>query len=117
MRRSRRFDAPRRPELEARGADETIPRSPSGREIRSLPPPATDRDAGTAETQTLPLGMDEELWNIRTVVQKTGLSRATIYRYVRRNLFPPRRRLGPGRIAWLASEVQAWMHSRPRPNN
>ena len=116
MRRSRRFDAPRRPEVEARVADETIPRSLSGHEIRSLPRTATRRDAGIAETQPFLRGTDEELWNIRTVVQKTGLSRATIYRYVRCNLFPPRRRLGPGRIAWLASEVLAWMHTRPRPN-
>ena len=114
MRRSRQFDAPRRPAVEARVADETIPQSPSGREIRSLPRPA--REGGMAEMQIFPRGADEELWNIRTVVQKTGLSRATIYRYVRRNLFPPRRRLGPGRIAWLASEVLVWMHSRPRPN-
>jgi predicted DNA-binding transcriptional regulator AlpA len=57
----------------------------------------------------------EEFWNIETVVQKTGLSRASIYRYVARNLFPPFRRIGPGRIAWLASEVSLWMQSRPRP--
>ena len=116
MRRSRQFDAPRRPAVDARAVDDTMPQSPSGLEIRGLPRPATGSDAGTTETQTFPRGTDEELWNIRTVVQKTGLSRATIYRYVRRNLFPPRRRLGPGRIAWLASEVLAWMHSRPRPN-
>ena len=60
---------------------------------------------------------DDELWSIGTVVQRTGLSRASIYRYVRRNLFPPRRRIGPNRIAWLASEVLAWMQSRPRLSN
>jgi prophage regulatory protein len=116
MRRSRQFNAPRRPAVEARVVDDAIPQSPSGLEIRGLLRPATASNAGTAETQTIPRGNDEELWNIRTVVQKTGLSRATIYRYVRHNLFPPRCRLGPGRIAWLASEVLAWMHSRPRPN-
>jgi prophage regulatory protein len=63
---------------------------------------------------TLPHGNDE-FWSIKTVSQKTGLSRASIYRYVARNLFPPRRRIGPGRIAWLASEVLSWMQSRPRP--
>ena len=55
----------------------------------------------------------DELWSIKTVIQKTGLSRASIYRYVARNLFPPRRRVGPGRVAWLSSEVLAWMQSRP----
>src|SRR5262245_32340595 len=58
----------------------------------------------------------ELLWNIKTVIQKTGLSRATIYRYVKCNLFPPRRRIGPNRVAWLAAEVVAWAESRPPPS-
>ena len=57
---------------------------------------------------------EDELWSIRTVALKTGLSRASIYRYVARNLFPSPRRIGPGRVAWLVSEVRAWMQSRPR---
>jgi prophage regulatory protein len=56
----------------------------------------------------------DEFWSLRTVVLKTGLSRASIYRYAARNLFPARRCIGPGRVAWLASEVLAWMESRPR---
>jgi prophage regulatory protein len=56
----------------------------------------------------------DELWSLKTVVLKTGLSRASIYRYAARGLFPARRRIGPGRVAWLASEVLAWMESRPR---
>jgi predicted DNA-binding transcriptional regulator AlpA len=46
-------------------------------------------------------------------LSKTGLSRASIYRYLARNWFPARRRIGPGRVAWLASEVVAWMETRP----
>jgi prophage regulatory protein len=57
---------------------------------------------------------EDELWSIRTVALKTGLSRASIYRYVARNLFPSPRRIGPGRVAWLGSEVRTWMQSRPR---
>lgn len=56
---------------------------------------------------------DQELWNIKTVSLKTGLSRASIYRYSISKLFPARRRIGPGRVAWLASEVLAWMETRP----
>jgi prophage regulatory protein len=58
---------------------------------------------------------DELLWNIKTVILKTGLSRATIYRYARRNLFPPKRRIGPNRVGWVAAEVIAWASSLPRP--
>lgn len=70
--------------------------------------------AGTTE----PLPFDAEinrqaLWGIKTVVERTGLSRATVYRYVSRGILPPRRRVGPGRVAWLASEIIAWMESRP----
>ena len=57
--------------------------------------------------------LSEIFWDLRTVAQKTGLSRATIYRYVARGEFPQRRKVGPGRVAWLASEVTAWSLSRP----
>jgi prophage regulatory protein len=56
---------------------------------------------------------DEELWSIKAVMAKTGLSRTSICAYVARGIFPRQRHLGPGRVAWLASEVQAWMSSRP----
>lgn len=57
---------------------------------------------------------DDELWSIRTVTARTGLSRSTIYDYVSRDLFPAQRQLGPRRIAWLASEVRAWIASWPK---
>ena len=55
----------------------------------------------------------QELWSIKTVSLKTGLSRASIYRYSAYHLFPARRRIGPGRVAWLASDVLAWMETAP----
>jgi len=58
----------------------------------------------------------ELLWNIRTVTQKTGLSRASIYRYIKRERFPPRRRVGPNRVAWVPAEILAWIESRPQLN-
>jgi prophage regulatory protein len=59
------------------------------------------------------VAFDEEFWSIKTIVAKTGLSRTTIYECVKRGLFPRQRHLGPRRVAWLASEVRAWMASRP----
>jgi prophage regulatory protein len=56
---------------------------------------------------------DELLWSIKMVVQKTGLSRASIYRYTARKLFPPPRRIGPNRVAWLATEVVGWIETCP----
>jgi prophage regulatory protein len=56
---------------------------------------------------------DELLWNIKTVVLKTGISRPSIYRYMKRGRFPPRRRVGPNRVAWVASEILAWIETCP----
>ena len=56
---------------------------------------------------------EEELWGIKIVRMRTGLSRATVYKYIAMGLFPRQRQLGPGRVAWRASDVRAWIDSRP----
>jgi prophage regulatory protein len=60
------------------------------------------------------LAVDDEFWNLKTVLAKTGLSRSTLYTYVAIGLFPKQRHLGVRRVAWLASEVRAWIISRPK---
>lgn len=62
---------------------------------------------------TLVASNDDELWSFKAVVARTGLSRSSIYSYVAQGLFPRQRRLGPRRVGWLASEVRAWIASRP----
>jgi prophage regulatory protein len=57
---------------------------------------------------------DELLWNIKTVIAKTGLSRPSIYRYMKHGQFPARRRVGPNRVAWVPSEVVDWIETCPR---
>ena len=57
---------------------------------------------------------DQLLWGIKTVAAKTGLSRASIYRYIKRERFPPRRRVGPNRVAWVPAEVIAWIEARAK---
>ena len=39
----------------------------------------------------------------------TGLSRTTRWRLERAGLFPKRRQISPGLIAWLESEIQEWL--------
>jgi prophage regulatory protein len=56
---------------------------------------------------------EELLWSIKTVILKTGLSRPSIYRYMKRGWFPPRRRVGPNRVAWAASDILAWIATCP----
>lgn len=57
--------------------------------------------------------VDEELWSLKVVLSKTGLSRSTLYTYIAAGIFPRQRRLGKRRVAWFASEVKAWIASRP----
>jgi prophage regulatory protein len=43
----------------------------------------------------------------------TGLSDVTRWRMEKRGEFPNRRQISPNRVAYLESEVLAWMQSRP----
>ena len=70
-----------------------------------------DRDP--LQNSLAPHPPDDELWSLKVVKAKTGLSRSTIYAYISVNMFPAQRRLGPRRVAWLATEVKAWIASRP----
>ena len=49
---------------------------------------------------------------IEEVSEITGLAKATIYRYVNGGMFPRPIPLGGRRVAWLLSELQAWMNER-----
>ena len=66
------------------------------------------------ESETIEAGHAAELWNLKTVVARTGLSRSTLYVYIARGLFPRQRVLGPRRVGWIAAEVCHWIVTRPR---
>jgi len=38
-----------------------------------------------------------------------GLSRTAVWKYEKRGLFPPLRRLGPNSFGWFWSEIEAWL--------
>jgi prophage regulatory protein len=48
------------------------------------------------------------------VHRRLGLSKATIWRLERANLFPHRVRLAKNAVAWIESEVEEWIRERPR---
>lgn len=51
------------------------------------------------------------------VREKTGLSRATVYRRIRAGTFPAPLDIGDGdsrSLGWLADEIDAWIADRPR---
>jgi prophage regulatory protein len=37
---------------------------------------------------------------------------AHINRLIKLGKFPPKRKLSPGRVAWLASDIEAWIQAR-----
>ncbi|RMB39166.1 AlpA family transcriptional regulator [Sphingomonas sp. PP-F2F-G114-C0414] len=41
-----------------------------------------------------------------------GVSASTVDRWTKAGAFPPRLRLGPGRVGWSQSTVQAWLDAR-----
>lgn len=46
------------------------------------------------------------------VIQRTGLSRSTIYLLVSKNNFPKHIPLGLRCVGWLESEINEWIDSR-----
>ena len=52
--------------------------------------------------------MAERFLGIRTVVERTTLSRSEIYRRVKLGTFPRQVKLGPRRVAWKERAVDFW---------
>ena len=54
----------------------------------------------------------DKFLRIKAVNDLTGLGRTRIYRLIGEGRFPRPVRLGPQSVAWLQSEVEAWMQER-----
>ena len=54
----------------------------------------------------------EKLLNSKAVQERTGLSRATLWRLENAGTFPKKKRITPGRVGWLESEIDEWIRSR-----
>ncbi len=46
------------------------------------------------------------------VIQKTGLSRATIYAYIKKGQFPGPFQLSERSVGWLESSIDTWIDDR-----
>jgi prophage regulatory protein len=53
--------------------------------------------------------MKAVLLSTRQVCGITGLSRVTIWRYVKENKFPKPVKISPTRTAWVPSEIDQWV--------
>ena len=57
--------------------------------------------------------MNEKLLRRREVEELTGLSRASVYRLISEGEFPRPVRVSATGVRWKASDIAAWIQSRP----
>jgi prophage regulatory protein len=55
----------------------------------------------------------DRLLSLREVATMLGLSRVSVWQLRRSGSFPTGRRLTTNRLAWLRSDLLAWIESRP----
>ncbi|MGE5564329.1 MAG: helix-turn-helix transcriptional regulator [Bacillota bacterium] len=48
---------------------------------------------------------------LRSVLERTGLTRSTLYRKLHEGTFPKPVRLSPRCVGWQESEIDAWVRS------
>lgn len=66
--------------------------------------PASGSEEGARITSRV-IDLDE-------VMRRTTLSRSTIYDWMEKGLFPRSIELGPRRVGWLESDIEAWIAQR-----
>ncbi|MBP3984789.1 AlpA family phage regulatory protein [Pseudoxanthomonas helianthi] len=57
-------------------------------------------------------GIPDPILREKLVLRATGLTSSTLDRLVRSGAFPPKLRLGPRSVGWLASAVNAWIAAK-----
>jgi len=66
--------------------------------------------------QTAPDSSRDNILRLPDVKARTGLSRSSIYAYIKDGKFPQHIALGERSVGWYESEVDAWVASRQRVN-
>lgn len=61
--------------------------------------------------------LHESLLRLPTVLERTGLGRATIWRRIKAGQFPPPQRISVRCVAWRKSILEAWMRGEWQPTN
>ncbi|TCJ97962.1 AlpA family transcriptional regulator [Volucribacter psittacicida] len=54
----------------------------------------------------------EKFIRLNEVIERTGLSKATIYNYMKQNKFPKSIPLYAKSVAWLESEIDNWINNK-----
>lgn len=81
----------------------------------------TTLSAPTSSTDTHRLAVSaptqERFLRLPEVIHQCGLSRSTLYDLIARDSFPAQVSLGGKNVAWLQSEITAWMMERVAHRN
>ena len=59
-----------------------------------------------------PVDIDRRVLRMPAVMERTGLSRASIYRLIKADDFPAAIRLGSRAVGWPAQRIDEWIASR-----
>ena len=55
--------------------------------------------------------MSMKLIRIKDVMERTGLARSTVYKYISEGRFPRPIKLGSRAVAWVESEIESWIQN------
>jgi len=58
--------------------------------------------------------MSESILRLPTVKARTGLSRSSIYAFIKEGNFPKSIALGSHSVGWLSTDIDAWIEKRIR---
>lgn len=72
---------------------------------------ALTNQTSTVNRGDAPRPVPIRLLRLAAVLDRTGLSRSTIWRLEKAGKFPRRRRVSASVVAWLESEVTAWIQA------
>lgn len=56
--------------------------------------------------------MGTRILRLASVIDRTGLSRSSVYAAIKANSFPSPRRLSSRTVGWHESEIEDWINSR-----
>ena len=85
-----------------------------GRTVLPVANLATGGHPQAAQTAGQHMAAQPVLLRLPMVMRITGLARSTIYKLISQNQFPVPIKLSTRAVAWLHSEIEAWVSSRVR---
>jgi len=57
----------------------------------------------------MPADTASRILRLNSVLERTGLSRSTLYRKIERRTFPAQVRISEGCVGWRECEIEAWL--------